>query len=352
MTRPPALVQPLPMSVFALIAAGPVGLIGLGCIFGGVWPGLALLVMAVLPVVIDRLLPMVAADAPEAAEFPAAGPLLLGLGAGHLILLPLVVWAVAGDTLGPVEKAALFLAAGLWFGQVAHPAAHELIHRQGRLPRTLGVAIYVTLLFGHHASAHRLVHHRHVASAKDPNTARAGEGFYRYALRAWLGSFRAGLRAETRLRAGNRLHPYAVYVGGAALSLGLGAVLGGWPGLLIWAAIGGHATAQILLSDYVQHYGLRRHKRSGGKLEPVGPAHSWNAGAWYSAAMMLNAPRHSDHHAHPARPYPALRLPEADLAPRLPWPLPMACLIALVPPVWRRLMQPHLARWNPPKVAA
>jgi alkane 1-monooxygenase len=354
MNRTKRLARPLPVALFALLSAGPIGLIGLGAVFGGDWPVVALLVMAVLPVLIDRLLPYVAPDAEEGAEFPAEGALLLVLAVGHLILLPLVVRAVAGEVLGPGQKLALFLAAGLWFGQVAHPAAHELIHRPGHLQRALGTAIYVTLLFGHHASAHRLVHHRHVGSPRDPNSARAGEGFYRFALRAWLGSFRAGYRAETRLHGGSalkdgELHPYMVYIGGALLCLGFGAVLGGWAGMAAWAGLGGHATMQILLSDYVQHYGLRRRTRPGGKLEPVGPAHSWNAGEWFSAGVMLNAPRHSDHHSHPNRPYPALRLPPPETAPRLPWPLPFACLVALAPPLWRRLMAPHLARWNPPK---
>ena len=349
MNRPRRLVPPLPVALFALLSAGPIGLIALGSLSGGVWPLLALSVMAVLPVLADRLLPFVASDAPDGAEFPAEGVLLAVIGLGHLVLLPLVVWAVAGDALGPGAKTALFVAAGLWFGQVAHPAAHEMIHRQGRLFRGLGVAIYVTLLFGHHASSHRLVHHRHVASDRDPNTARAGEGFYRYALRAWTGSFRAGFRAERRLRGGKGLQPYAIYCAGAALSLGCGAALGGLSGVLIWAGLGGHATAQILLSDYVQHYGLRRRLRAGGKLEPVGPSHSWNAGEWFSAAVMLNAPRHSDHHAHPQRPYPALRLAAPEIAPRLPWPLPFACVVALVPPIWHQAMKPHLARWNPPK---
>jgi alkane 1-monooxygenase len=101
-----------------------------------------------------------------------------------------------------------------------------------------------------------------------------------------------------------------------------------------------------MLSDYVQHYGLLRKRRADGRLEPVSAAHSWNAPHWFSAAMMLNAPRHSDHHAHPSRPYPALRLPQACDAPMLPWPLPFACLIALAPPLWKRLMRPHLAPWR------
>jgi alkane 1-monooxygenase len=63
---------------------------------------------------------------------------------------------------------------------------------------------------------------------------------------------------------------------------------------------------------------------------------------------MLNAPRHSDHHAHPARPYPALRLPAPEAAPRLPWSLPLACMIALAPPLWRRAIAPRLAAWRKP----
>jgi alkane 1-monooxygenase len=77
----------------------------------------------------------------------------------------------------------------------------------------------------------------------------------------------------------------------------------------------------------------------------VGPRHSWNAPHWFSSAMMVNAPRHSDHHAHPARPYPALRLPDAQTAPMLPWPLPMACTIALMPSLWKRAIRPHLRPW-------
>jgi alkane 1-monooxygenase len=91
------------------------------------------------------------------------------------------------------------------------------------------------------------------------------------------------------------------------------------------------------LSDYVQHYGLRR---AAG--ERVATAHSWNAPQWFSSSLMLNAPRHSDHHAHPTRPYPALRL--EDDAPILPWPLPLACFVALIPRLWRRKMARALTK--------
>jgi alkane 1-monooxygenase len=140
------------------------------------------------------------------------------------------------------------------------------------------------------------------------------------------------------------MHPYAGYLAGQAACLTLAWVIAGGAGVAVWLGLGLHATAQLLLSDYVQHYGLARARLPDGRLEPVGPQHSWNAPHWFSAAMMLNAPRHSDHHAHPGRPFPALRLP-AD-APMLPWPLPLACTLALAPPLWRRRIAPHLARWR------
>lgn len=347
MPRPVRPMPPLPVAAFALAALLPLPLLTLGALWGGVWLWAAFLYMAVLTVLIDELVPMTAGVA-EGEDFPSADALLVGVALGALIALPLVTWALTHATeLSTGERVTLFVTTGFWLGQVAHPAAHELIHRPGRGLFRLGVLIYTALLFGQHASSHRLVHHRHVASPEDPNSARPGEGYYRFLLRAWFGSFVAGLRAETALRArgtAKALHPYALYLAGAVLALSLAYSVGGLPGLLIWAGLGLHAQSQILLSDYVQHYGLTRSLRPDGKRAPVGLLHSWNTAHWFSSAVLLNAPRHSDHHLYPARPYPALRLPQE--APQLPWPLPLACMIALVPPLWRRLIRPHLGRWR------
>ena len=340
--------KPLPMPVFALAALSPIGLIALGVWAGGVWLWAGFLYMAVLVLILDQLIPYVAGNAAEGAEFPAADAVLIGVGVGVMLLMPLTVWGISADHLRTGEKILLFFGTSTFLGHVAHPAAHELIHRPARGLYRLGVLVYAMMLFGHHASAHRLVHHRAVATPDDPNSARAGESFWRFARRAWVGGFVTGKAAEDALRARatgpKGLHPYTIYLGLSLACLTLAAVLGGAFGVLIWLLMAAHAQLQQLLGDYVQHYGLTRARLPDGRYEPVGPRHSWNTAHWFSSALMLNAPRHSDHHAHPARPYPALRL--TDEAPLLPWPLPVACAMAMVPRLWHRRMRPHLKRWH------
>ncbi|MEQ9261013.1 MAG: alkane 1-monooxygenase [Roseovarius sp.] len=344
------------MLLFATVTLLPFGLAALGAVQGGAPLWLALGYMTLLVVAMDRLVAGQAPNAAPDAEFPAARPLLLGLGAAHFGLLGLVLWGVAGASgLGLGERVALGFTAALIFGQISHPTAHELIHQPGRGARLLGRLIYTSLLVGHHASAHLLVHHVHVGSRDDPNSAPKGESFYRYALRVTRESFLAGLRAETarHRRAGKplRTHPYLLYIAGGAALVAAAGLAAGLSGLLAYLAIAGYAQVQILMSDYVQHYGLRRRTLPDGRREPVGPQHSWNAPQVVSSALMLNAPRHSDHHVTPARPYPALQLDRAGM-PMLPRSLPVMAALACVPPLWFRVMNPRVARWAQDGAAA
>ncbi len=337
-----------PVALFALASLLPFALIAAGLAFGGPWVAAPLIYVTAFAALLDQALPDL--NPGDGTEFPAGDALIVTLALAHFMALPAIVWALAGPSgLTAGERALLGLGAGLVFGQVSNPVAHELIHRGNRWLFRLGMAVYISLLFGHHTSAHRLVHHRHAATIADPNTARAGESYYRFARRAWAGSFRTGLAAETARRVQvPGLHPYWLYLGGAILALTIAHITAGWAGVGVWLLLAAHAQAQLLLADYVQHYGLMRRLGPDGRPEPVGDRHSWNSPHWFSARLMLNAPRHSDHHAHPARPYPALRLPDADQAPMLPYPLPLCCTLALIPPLWRRVIDPPLAHWSNP----
>jgi len=331
---------------FAIATALPVVLIVLGAAYGGGWVWAALASITALVAGLDALFDF--GDGEKRASARAADTLSLALVGAHFVVLSTTVAAIAGPSpLSGAEKAALFVASGLFMGQVSNSNAHELIHRASRHLRRAGALVFTSHLFGHHTTAHPAVHHRFVATPDDPNSARLGESVYGFAARAWLGSFRAGRAVEAgRLARKGRApwhpeNPYWGYVLGSLAFLGIALWAYGIKGVLTYGALAGYATFQLLLSDYVQHYGLRREVSETG-YEPVGAQHSWNAPHWYSSLLMLNAPRHSDHHAHPATPYPGLTIPES--APILPRSLPVMATLAMMPRLWRRVMDKRVAK--------
>lgn len=326
---------------YALATLVPLALLILGAFFWGGYAVAALVWLTLVAGLTDELLAPPARDVAEHGLWPDRLSAVLAIG--HVVLLVAVIMALApGSHLGFWGALAFFFGTASFFGQVSHPNAHELIHRRPLWLRALGSTVYVTVGFGHHGSAHRMVHHRYVGTPDDPNTALPGEDFWTYLPRAWIGSFRAGMECEERrlerrgLSASHIRNPYWIWVGGGALTLIVSASLAGASGLLTVLGLGALTGAQILLSDYIQHYGLQRLELPNGRLEPVAAHHSWNAPRAFTSFLMLNAPSHSEHHMHPDRPYDQLDT-EAPV-PTLPRAMPVMAMIALVPPLWHRLM--------------
>ncbi|SDC33066.1 alkane 1-monooxygenase [Ruegeria marina] len=321
---------------YILASLLPYAVLGGACLTGGGWAWVALLSMTVYVAVLDKLpvRPLPAADWAGARVLPWV------LALAHFTLLALAIPVLAHGPLTGAQAVALGIAVALCFGQVSNSNAHELIHRGDRWQRWLGAAIYTSLLFGHHVSAHMRVHHIWVATPRDPNSARFGQGFWVFLPRAWIGSFRAGLAAERALRQGRGATPYRAYVLGAGATVAAAWLLAGGRGVVVLLLLAGYAQIQLLLADYIQHYGLRREALADGRYEPARARHSWNAPHWYSSAMMLNAPRHSDHHQNPTRDFAALRL-DPDM-PQWPYAMPIMAVLATVPPLWRRVMDPRV----------
>ena len=264
---------------------------------------------------------------------------LIGLGFSHFVLLfcglhsfPHIdsLWGQSG----------LVLALGLHFGHISNTAAHELIHAPDRKSFKLGKWVYISLLIGHHTTAHRLIHHVHVGSNGDPGSASRGQSFYAFFPRAWWGGFQLGWQAETRQRVFRRLriaHPYLVYLGGsAAFCIGIGFAFGS-EALFAYAILCGHSQVQLFLADYVQHYGLRRVQKNE-RLEPVGPKHAWDAPHWFSTALLLGSTQHAAHHL-PGR---ESSREISHTTPKLPYGLPVMATLALFPSLWFRVMHPRL----------
>ena len=61
-------------------------------------------------------------------------------------------------------------------------------------------------------------------------------------------------------------------------------------------------------------------------------------------ALLVNLPRHADHHYMASRPYQQLR--HIEESPQLPTGYAAMVLLALMPPLWKKVMNPKVDAWN------
>lgn len=267
------------------------------------------------------------------------------------LCLPVQVTVVLGSlavlpTL-PVWAGLLWLVSlGYVGGVLAINVAHELIHRRNRADRIVGGLLLSTVHYATFKVEHVRGHHVWVATPNDPSSARRGETVYgfvpralvRNTINAWrLEAGRLERLGKSPISARNELIWWQL----ASLGLaGIAFLVAGWIGVAGFFVQGLIAAATLEVINYIEHYGLERKRLANGRYEKPEPKHSWNSDFWLSNGMLLQLQRHSDHHANPSRPYTRLRSwPEA---PQLPLGYSAMLPIALVPPLYRRLIHPRL----------
>jgi alkane 1-monooxygenase len=254
-------------------------------------------------------------------------------------------WLWSSGRLSTVDDIGLALTVGVVSG-IAINTAHELGHKRDSLERWLSRVALAQSGYGHFFIEHNRGHHVRVATPEDPASARLGESFYAFLPRTVLGSLRSAWELErTRLarrgrspwRPGNDiLGAWAMTVVlFAGLALAFGPVV--LPYLAIQAVLG---FCLLEVVNYLEHYGLLRQRREDGRYERTRPQHSWNSNNVASNVLLYHLQRHSDHHANPLRRYQALR--HVREAPQLPTGYAGMILLAVVPPLWRRVMDPRL----------
>lgn len=264
----------------------------------------------------------------------------------------LLAYATTSDHLSAFEKVILFMTIGICNGTIGIVYAHELMHKPSRLERFLGDVLMGLALYGHYRSEHLLVHHRYVGTPRDPVTARYKENFWRFYPRVLVQSLVSSFRAEKEMLARrarpvwHKSNPFWRYLGFAAGFLIFSYLIGGWSGVALFATSAGFAIFQLELVNYIEHYGLTRKHLGDGKYEPQRAHHSWNSAHAPSSALLINVTRHSDHHNRPDRPYALLQSPDESVAPHLPRGYAVMTTMALYPPLWMNVMNPHVRAWR------
>jgi len=263
----------------------------------------------------------------------------------HFVALIGTAWYAGTQQLSLGATLGLGAIAGLVSG-LAINTGHELGHKNSAFEKWLARLVLAVPAYGHFTIEHNRGHHRDVATAADPASARMGESIYRFARREIPGALRrawAFERDRLEQRGTPALHPdnriLQSWALTALLSIGL-IVAFGWimiPFLLLHNLL---AWWQLTSANYVEHYGLKRARRENGRYERCKPHHSWNSNHVLSNLVLFHLERHSDHHAHPLRRYQSLR--HFDDLPQLPNGYFGSYLLAYVPPLWFRVMNPRL----------
>ncbi len=269
-----------------------------------------------------------------------------------VMIFSVIAYSVRAEHLGGLELWALSFGIGVITGTIGINYSHELMHQKPKHERWLADILMASVLYSHFRSEHLLVHHRYVGTRRDPVTAHYNEGFHRFFPRVLRASFWSAWTAEKAMLARKALpvwegsNPFWRYLALQATFLALALLVGGWIGLAMFLNQAFVAIWQLELTNYIEHYGLTRKHLGGGKYEHVQPRHSWNAAHKASNWLLINLQRHSDHHYKPDRRFPLLQnYTEAD-APQLPYGYPVMTATAMVPPLWRRIMNQRVRSWR------
>ncbi len=268
------------------------------------------------------------------------------------LLFGLLWYVPRAAHLGTAEALMVFFGMGVISGTIGINYSHELMHQKPTLERGMADLLLASVLYGHFRSEHLRVHHLYIGTPRDPVSARYNEGFHRFFPRVLVQSVTSSWKAEAAMLARRGLpprhasNPFWRYAALQAGFLVIAYLLGGGFGLALFCFQAFVAVWQLELVNYIEHYGLTRRYLGNGKYEHVQPRHSWNAAHRASNWLLINLQRHSDHHYKPDRRFPLLQTYDAQDAPQLPYGYPVMTMAAMVPPLWKRIMNPRVKAWR------
>ena len=236
-------------------------------------------------------------------------------------------YVLANWDLSTLDKVGIAISIGS-IGGIGINTAHELGHKKEANERWLSKIALAQVAYGHFYIEHNGGHHVRVATPEDPASSRFGESFYAFWSRTVLGSLKSAWRLERKRYARKQTHPF--HWGNDVLNAWLMTVV-------LWGAV------LALFGWAALPYGMLRQKvgpEGKQRYERVDPSHSWNSNNIATNVLLYHLQRHSDHHANPTRRYQALR--DFEESPVLPTGYAGMIVLAILPPVWRRVMDPRV----------
>jgi alkane 1-monooxygenase len=286
------------------------------------------------------------------AAITGATPLLnkllpaLCLPAWYAVVLS-ACYIISVGNVSAFEVCGMILSLGSLGAVLAINPAHELIHRNTAWERNTGGLLLAGVCYGAFKVEHVRGHHLNAATYKDTASAKQGDNIFAFTVRSMLGTISNAYRLERQRLKRLGLAPTAlqwwlknevIRWNAASLLLACAiAICFGWLALVVFLLASLGAIFELEVINFIEHYGLARQTISGtDKFEPVQEHHSWNTNTLASNVFLFNLQRHSDHHAHAGKDY--LHLSSISTAPQMPYGYSIMFLVALCPPIWRKMM--------------
>jgi alkane 1-monooxygenase len=287
---------------------------------------------------------LIGADRTSPLDYPSPKPVSLWLYINpHLYVLtwlPTLLWSanmLATAALTPYMTVSILIGAAT-ASAFATCAAHELLHRPAAFDRSVSRLVMATVAYGHFVTEH-LHHHATVGIVRGGTTPVRGQGVWSFVLQNTVFSFQNSWRIERRRQlaacAPVIANVYVQQLLSTALIVALFVLLAGWWGFLLIATQALFAVFSLEYINYAEHYGLVREQS-----EPLSGRFAWSSNGFATNALTLNITRHAHHHLRPGVPYHQLR--HMQDMPLLPAGYFALFLPALLPPLWRLIMDRQL----------
>ncbi|MBO6850064.1 MAG: alkane 1-monooxygenase [Marinobacter sp.] len=312
--------------------------------------GVPVVVFGIIPV-LDMLLGKDSLNPDEQTDVPVMNSeafyrvITLGWVAAFAVLLVWGMTTLASGIFSVAGGLGWVVSIGI-VGGLGINVAHELIHKDGRLETWAGGFLLSLVCYAGFKVEHLRGHHVHVSTPEDASSSRYNQSLYQFLPQAYVRNFLNAwkLEAQRLQRKGHKalswLNELIWWYSISAL-VGIGFTLAfGWLGAAFFLGQSFFAFTLLEIVNYLEHYGLHRRKLDNGRYERTTPEHSWNSNYFLTNVFLFQLQRHSDHHAFAKRRYQVLR--HHDIAPQLPAGYSAMIVLAMVPPLWKRVMNPRV----------
>lgn len=312
--------------------------------------GVPVVVFGIIPV-LDMLLGKDSLNPDEQTDVPVMNSeafyrvITLGWVAAFAVLLVWGMTTLASGIFSVAGGLGWVVSIGI-VGGLGINVAHELIHKDDRLETWAGGFLLSLVCYAGFKVEHLRGHHVHVSTPEDASSSRYNQSLYQFLPQAYVRNFLNAwkLEAQRLQRKGHKAVSWRnelIWWYSISALVGIGFTLTfGWLGAAFFLGQSFFAFTLLEIVNYLEHYGLHRRKLDNGRYERTTPEHSWNSNYFLTNVFLFQLQRHSDHHAFAKRRYQVLR--HHDIAPQLPAGYSTMIVLAMVPPLWKRVMNPRV----------